>query len=179
MLVNSITETIRKPPGLIPRPSQVLDEELIKLIDDSELTDSSEIEELTKLVEKYNQAFGVKDEVGRTDKVLHHINTGDAEPFKIPYRRLPLKKKEVAEREIESMLRQGVIIPSTSPWSSPVCMVTKKDGTIRFCIDYRKLNGLTKKNSYPLPRIDETLDSLGGNKWFCTLDLQSVTGKLE
>ena len=84
-----------------------------------------------------------------------------------------MKKKEVAEREIESMLRQGVIIPSTSPWSSPVCMVTKKDGTIRFCIDYRKLNGLTKKNSYPLPRIDETLDSLGGNKWFCTLDLQS------
>ena len=57
--------------------------------------------------------------------------------------------------------------------SSPVQMVTKKDGRIRFCIDYRKLNGSTKKNSYPLPRINETIDSLGGNQWFCTLDLQS------
>ena len=70
--------------------------------------------------------------VGRTDKVLHTIETGDAEPFKIPYRRLPLAKKRVAEEEISKMLKQDVIIPSTSPWSSPVCMVTKKDGTIRF-----------------------------------------------
>ena len=105
--------------------------------------------------------------------MLHSIDTGDAQPFKIPYRRLPYKKKKVAEESIAEQLLKGVIVPSTSPWSSPVCMVTKKDGTIRFCVDYRKLNGLTKKNSYPLPRIDETLDSLGGNQWFCTLDLQS------
>ena len=111
--------------------------------------------------------------LGRTDKVKHSIDSGDAAPFKMPYRRLPLAKKRVVEEQVRIMLEQKVITPSSSPWSSPVQMVTKKDGTIRFCIDYRKMNGVTKKNAYPLPRIDETLDSLGGNQWFCTLDLQS------
>ena len=74
---------------------------------------------------------------------------------------------------MRDMLEGGVIRPSSSPWCSPVQMVTKKDGTIRFCIDYRCLNGVTKKNAYPLPRIDECLDALGGNKWFSCLDLQS------
>ena len=151
-----------------------LDEELMKLLDKTSILDAPDKEALRTLLVKYQTAFAVPGEpVGRTDKVLHHIDTGDSEPFKIPYRRLPLAKKVVAEKEIAKMLERDVIVPSTSPWSSPVCMVTKKDGTIRFCIDYRKLNGLTKKNSYPLPRIDETLDSLGGNQWFCTLDLES------
>ena len=125
------------------------------------------------MLQRYRNAFGTPNIMGRTSKVLHSINTGDSEPFKIPYRRLPLRKKVIAEASIAEQLKLGVIVPSNSPWSSPVQMVTKKDGTIRFCIDYRKLNGLTKKNLYPLPRIDETLDSLGGNNWFCTLDLQS------
>ena len=146
---------------------------LKKVLEGSDLEESDHKKALNALLMKYHKAFGTELEVGRTDKVLHGIDTGDAQPFKIPYRRLPYKKKKVAEESIAEQLLKGVIIPSTSPWSSPVCMVTKKDGTIRFCIDYRKLNGLTKKNSYPLPRIDETLDSLGGNQWFCTLDLQS------
>ena len=61
----------------------------------------------------------------------------------------------------------------TSPWSSPIVLVTKKDGTKRFCVDYRKLNSVTVKDSYPIPRTDETLDSLTGSKWFSTLDLCS------
>ena len=149
------------------------EEERAKLVSDSDIDNDAQKEKLDRVLQRYRNAFGTPNNVGRTSKVLHSINTGDSEPFKIPYRRLPLRKKVIAEASIAEQLKLGVIVPSNSPWSSPVQMVTKKDGTIRFCIDYRKLNGLTKKNLYPLPRIDETLDSLGGNNWFCTLDLQS------
>ena len=147
---------------------------LEKMISETDIKSPEQKMMLRELVERYQDAWQVEGEpLGRTDKVQHSINTGDAQPFKMPYRRLPLAKKRVVEEQVKTMLDQGVIIPSSSPWSSPVQMVTKKDGSIRFCIDYRKLNGVTKKNAYPLPRIDETLDSLGGNQWFCTLDLQS------
>ena len=153
--------------------TELLDEELAGLVSKSDLVEPEDIVRLKGMLARHTKAFGLKDEVGRTDRVQHTINTGDAEPFKILYQQLPLATKALAEGEIVKQLKQGVIVPSSSPWSSPVNMTTKKDGTIRFCIDYRKLNGLTKKNLYPLPRIDETLDSLGGNAWFCTLDLQS------
>jgi len=69
------------------------------------------------------------------------------------------------------MLDMGVIIPSVSPWASPVVMMKKKDGSSRFWVDYRKVNSVTKRDSYPLPRIDDALDALIGSKWFSTLDL--------
>ncbi|KAL5503667.1 hypothetical protein EMCRGX_G010652 [Ephydatia muelleri] len=71
------------------------------------------------------------------------------------------------------MLQKDIIQPSASPWASPVVLVQKKDGTIRFCIDYRKLNAVTRKDAYPQSRIDETLEALGGSNWFSTLDLLS------
>ena len=71
------------------------------------------------------------------------------------------------------MKSQGVIEESDSPWSSPVVLVRKKDGNLRFCIDYRRLNDVTKKDCFPLPRIDVTLDTLAGAQWFSTLDMKS------
>ena len=71
------------------------------------------------------------------------------------------------------MLTQKIIEPSDSPWSAPVCLVKKKDGTCRFCVDFRALNNVTQKDAYPLPRIDTTLENLAGSRWFCTLDLVS------
>jgi len=71
------------------------------------------------------------------------------------------------------MKYQGVIEESFSPWVSPAVLVKKKDGTLRFCVDYRKLNAVTVKDSYPLPRINDLLDQLSGNAWFTTLDLKS------
>ena len=147
---------------------------LLPLVMDSHLDTEEEREALANLLSENADVFSAPGQpLGRTDRVTHHIDTGSSQPVRLPYRCLPLTKKQALEDEVDSMLEEGIIAPSESPWASPVVMVTKKDGTCRFCIDYRRLNGITRKNAYPLPRIDESLDSLGGNKWFCTLDLQS------
>ena len=80
---------------------------------------------------------------------------------------------------LQTMLEQGVIQTSFSPWAAPIVLVKKKDGTTRFCVDYRKLNDVTKKDAYPLPRIDDTLDALSGAKIFSTLDLASGYWQVE
>lgn len=77
------------------------------------------------------------------------------------------------------MSTKKVVQPSTSPCASPVVLVRKKDGSNRFCVDYRKVNSVTRKDAYPLPRIDETLDTLAGSKWFTTLDLISGYWQVE
>ena len=77
------------------------------------------------------------------------------------------------------MLRLGVTAPSSSPWASPVVLAQKKDGSLRFCVDYRRLNTVTRKDAYVLPRIDDTLDALSSSKWFSTLDLASGYWQME
>lgn len=103
----------------------------------------------------------------------HRIDVGNAKPIKLPPRRLPIHQKEVAEQEINNMLDNGIIESSNSPWASPIVLAKKKDGTTRFCVDYRKLNSVTIKDAYPLPKIDESISSLSGARYFCTLDLAS------
>jgi hypothetical protein len=76
-------------------------------------------------------------------------------------------------------LDQGIIEYSTSPWVAPVVLVFKKDGTLRLCIDFRRLNDITLKDSFPLPRIDDTLDKLRRAKYFTTLDLESGYWQIE
>lgn len=91
---------------------------------------------------------------------------------KKPYRYAPHQKNEI-EKQIAQMLKQGIIQASTSPFASPVLLVKKKDGTWRFCVDYRGLNDITVKNKYPMPMEDELLDELAEAKWFTKLDLRS------
>ena len=123
---------------------------------------------------EYQDVFmGPDGKLGRTDLVKHTIDTGQAKPVKIPPTRVTQKQKQIIEDEIDSMLEKDIIQPSTSPWSSPILLVTKRDGSIRFCIDYRRLNAVTVKDAYPLPRIDDSLDALSGARWFSTLDLVS------
>ncbi|UYV63768.1 K02A2.6-like [Cordylochernes scorpioides] len=125
---------------------------------------------LKKNQDVFSSGYG---NLGRTDLVRHRINTGDARPIRQPLRRLPMAKQEEVTGLLRKMKRDGIIEESNGPWSSPVVLVTKKDGTTRFCVDYRRLNDITKKNSYPLPRIDDTLTTLAGSSWFSTLDLKS------
>jgi hypothetical protein len=111
--------------------------------------------------------------LGKTTLVKHKIETGDHAPIKIPPRRLGWAQRRALNEEVDKMLEKGVIEPSDSPWSSPPVLVKKKDGTFRFCVDYRKINSISRRDAFPLPRIDDCLDCLAGSKWFCTLDLSA------
>jgi len=110
---------------------------------------------------------------GRTDLLKFHIDTGDASPFKQQPYRVSKAEGDVMEAEIHEYLDLGLIRPSTSPWASPVLMIRKPDGGIRFCIDYRKLNAVTVKDCYPMPLIDDILDVLGNAKIFSTMYIAS------
>ncbi|CAB3978637.1 Retrovirus-related Pol poly from transposon [Paramuricea clavata] len=112
-------------------------------------------------------------DIGQTNVVKHNIFTGDHPPIKQQARWMPRVKREEAGRAVDEMLKGGIKEPSTSPWSSPIILVRKKNGTTRFFVDYRKLNNITRKDSYPLPRIDDTMGALQGATWFSTLDLKS------
>ena len=137
-------------------------------------------EELAAMLTEYQDVFSKgPDDMGCTDLVKHQIDTGDARPIRQPPRRLPIAKQAVEQVEVSKMLDRGVIEPSNSPWASPVVLVTKSDGSTRFCVDYRRLNDVTHKDAYPLPRIDDTLDALSGSAYFSTLDLYSGYWQVE
>ena len=125
------------------------------------------------LLFRYSHVFPVPGEpvTGRTTAVQHDIITTDARPVRCGPRRLApagLRKEQTC---VQEMLHGGQIEPSDSPWASPVVLVTKKDGSTRFCVDYRRLNAT--KDTYPLPRIDDSLRLLGIQQWFSTMDLAS------
>ena len=79
----------------------------------------------------------------------------------------------MVDQQVEEMLARGLIRPSNSPWSSPIVLAPKKDGDYRFCVDFRCLNAVTRKDAYPMPRVDEIFDKCGGARYFSTLDLAS------
>ena len=112
-------------------------------------------------------------DLGCTSLAKHTIDTGDARPIRQTLRRQPFAHLETIDKQVQDMLKTGIIEPSQSPWVSNVVIVTKKDGSARFCVDYRKLNDVTRKDAYPLPRIETCLDALGGARYFSTFDLRS------
>lgn len=123
---------------------------------------------------EYRDIFqGPDGRIRQTSIIKHTINTGQSGPIKQPPRRISPQQKQVIETELQKMLGEGIVEPSNSPWAAPVVIVKKRDGSNRFCIDYRKLNAATIKDAFPLPRIDDALDALSGAKWFSTLDLAS------
>ncbi|KAK4469996.1 hypothetical protein MN116_000019 [Schistosoma mekongi] len=128
---------------------------------------------------KFREVFEENGLPGRTRAVWHEIDTGDHKPIKQYPRRVPIHYQPELDKMIKEMLKHKVIRPSTSPWASPIVLVKKKDNSLRLCVDYRRLNAITKRDSFPLPRIDETLDVLGGAQWFSTLDLASGYWQVE
>ncbi|CAM4574270.1 unnamed protein product [Lepidochelys olivacea] len=126
-------------------------------------------QQIQELCTSYAPTFSATP--GLTERAYHPIDTGNAHPIRVhPYRVSPQAKTAI-EREIQDMLQMGVIRPSESAWASPVVLVPKPDGEIRFCVDYLKLNAVTHPDNYPMPRTDELLEKLGRAQFISTLDL--------
>ena len=130
--------------------------------------------QLKQLLFRYKDifAYSLKD-IGRTSIIEHTIDTGNHPPVcSRPYRTSPQNREEI-DRQVDQLLELKLIQPSTSAYASPVVLVRKPDGTMRFCIDYRKLNKSVAIDRFPIPLIAETLDALHGTQFFSTLDLRS------
>ena len=133
-----------------------------------------ELKQLEELVMEFSDLFALNNaELGKTTLTTHRIDTGNSAPLRQPPRRVPFVLRSKVNTLVDDMLDQGVVVPSSSPWASPVVLVAKKDGSTRFCVDYRRLNTVTKLDVYPLPRIDDSLDVLAGTRYFSSLDLAS------
>ena len=127
-----------------------------------------------ELLGQYADVFSQHDsDLGCSTLLEHEIPLLDDAPVRQRYRRLPPSQYEQVREHIQTLLEGGVIRPSTSPYASPIVIVQKKTGQMRMCVDYRQLNAKTRRDAYPLPRIEESLDALGGAKYFSTLDLAS------
>ncbi len=130
--------------------------------------------QVKSLLCKYRSVFSAHEgDLGCTELITHEIPVLDSEPIRQRYRRLPPSDYEAVKQHIHQLLQNQVIRESSSPYASPIVVVRKKDGQIRLCVDYRQLNGKTRKDAFPLPRIEESLDALCGAQWFSTLDLAS------
>lgn len=130
--------------------------------------------DLQALLDEYTDVFSDPKTLPPQRTLDHAISLEEsAAPVNSrPYRYSPLQKDEI-ERQVQEMLAAGLIIPSMSPFASPVLLVKKKDGSWRFCVDYRRLNTMTIKNKFPLPVVDELLDELSGTQFFSKLDLRA------
>ena len=126
-------------------------------------------QDVTSLFYEYKEVC--KDKPGCTLLAVHNVDVGDASTIKQnPYRLNPSKLAKVRE-EVQFMLENGIIEPSQSSWSSPIVMVPKPDGSHRFCIDYRKVNAVSKTESFPIPRLEDCIDRVGNSAFVSKIDL--------
>lgn len=134
---------------------------------------SSEVKKkLCQVLEEYQDVFSSsKMDIGCTPLIHHSIDTGDSPPIAVAPRRIPIALEEKVDKMIEELLKNDIIQPSESPWNAPIVIVAKKNGDIRLCVDYRKLNAVTKRTVYPIPATSQLLDCLNGSIFFSTLDL--------
>ena len=127
-----------------------------------------------ELVLAYHDVFALEsNELGCTSAIEHKIHIENDEPFKERFRRIPLPLLEEVHSSLQDTLEAGAIHPSQSPWCNMVILVQKKDGTLRFCVDFRHLNVHRKKGSYPPPWIQEALESMAGSVHFSLMDFKS------
>lgn len=126
------------------------------------------------LFHRYHDVFSKSDlDTGFTDTVKHKITLTDGVSVNLPYRRIPPTQFEEVKQHIRELLHRDIIRESTSAYASPIVIVRKKNGELRLCVDYRKLNSKTIKDAYPLPRVEESFDTLCGSRYFSTMDLTS------
>ena len=147
---------------------------LVRVLDTASELTSDQCVRTATLLAKHVHTFPAPGSpiTGRTDAVVHEIDTGSY-TIRCNPRKLSLKKIKIQQELVDKMLEDGQIEPSDSAWSAPTVLVTKKDGSTHFCVDYRRLNAHTKKDAFPFPQIDDSLNSLSGQAWFSILDLAS------
>ncbi len=129
----------------------------------------SQLTDVARLQKEFADVFSPLP--GRTNLIQHHIETEPGIVVRSRPYRLPEHKKKVVQSELEAMLEMGLIEESHSDWASPIVLVPKTDGSVRFCVDYRKVNAVSKFDAYPMPRVDELLDRLGTACFYSMLDL--------
>ena len=129
---------------------------------------------IREVIGKFQDVFSVNEtDIGFTNMIQHEITTGESRLVNQAPRRVPMALVHEEAEAIEKLKKQGVIHASSSPWASPIVLVRKKDGKIRPCVDYRKVNSLTRPDAYPIPRTQECLDAMAGSVLYSTLDMTS------
>ena len=163
------TEGPQEPDALIVTRDAI--DDIVGRVDSSLGRDDQE--RLRQLLMQHAKAFSfTEDDLGHVSITQHHIDVADARPVRQRLRRQPPAHQDAIDDHIASMHRRGIIEPAQSPWAANIVMVRKKDASYRCCIDFRSLNGVTREDTYSLPRIDACLDALSGSAWFTTIDLR-------
>uniref|UniRef100_A0A8C6PSX4 Gypsy retrotransposon integrase-like protein 1 n=3 Tax=Nothobranchius TaxID=28779 RepID=A0A8C6PSX4_NOTFU len=135
---------------------------------------------ITNKLNTYSDVFSHHDlDFGHTQQIRHHINLKDETPFKQKSRPIHPHDYEAVRKHLEALLETGIIRESESPFASPIVVVRKKNGEVRLCIDYRKLNLQTIRDAYALPNLEESFSALAGSQWFSVMDLKSGYYQIE
>ena len=172
-LPKGITLGVRDDPDEEERFEPLSEHKPIVFTLNKDLTEE-QLKKLKSLLERYKNCFKSKNSTGSAKYVEHEITLDVGTlPIKQRQYRVPIAQQEIVKKQVSEMLEDGVIRPSQSPWSSPVLLAKKKSGDWRFCIDFRKINAVTKRDVYPLPRIDDLLDMIKGSTYFSSIDLAS------
>lgn len=160
--------------AVLPLPNS---EQIVKVGDD---LNAQQLEELRQVLFKYSQAFSLRGELGCAKGVQHKIEiVKGAKPIVEPARRLPQLHIDETSKQVKDMLDKGIIQESFSPWASAYVVVKKKTGDFRVCVDFRRLNALTKKDSFPLPNAEACIESLAGQEFFSSFDFASGYWQME
>lgn len=184
-VVGSLQEVclVSLPPGIQETPAQLATvasqsvsptvQEQIRDVDLSSVPTEAQ-SKVRSLLTRYTSVFTSHDgDLGCTSLISHDIPLADDVPVRQRYRPIPPSEYEEVKQHINQLLEAQIIRESSSPYASPIVLVRKKDGSLRMCVDYRQLNSKTRKDAFPLPRIDESLYALAGARWFSTMDLAS------
>ena len=175
-VVSSVIEDDADLDVMAGRPNEVTGSEaemVDSMVEGAEISET-ERQDLRSNLQRNRDVFSMQGELGCTSVVEHNIHTSDDHPIRQQPRRVPHHLLGEVDKQLTDMLDKGLIQESSSPWASPVVLVKKKNGEVRFCIDYRQLNQKSCHDAYPVPRVDDALRCLRGARWFSTLDLASA-----
>ncbi len=148
--------------GVDEEPLIPLPDEVKKNLTIGEHLTPTQREELLQLLDRYSVCFDEEQETAPAHGIEHRIDTGDSPPIGTTPHRTSAFERQLINNQVQDMLEKGIIEKSNSPWAAPVVMVPKRDGSRRFCVDYRSINARTRRDLYPLPRVDEILEKMAG-----------------